>query len=552
MNEWANGRRDMGSQMRAGHVLVLLLSAICFFAVAGCQPYGGAQMVPEQRLREVDSLDLEPLEVEQTTTVPTTQAATQPAEQREITLEEVRQLALQNNLELKISRIDPTISRQGISEEEARFEALFTTDVNYSLSDSPTASQLNASSSRSLNITPGLQLPLRTGGTINLDVPMNRFETDNQFSTLNPSYSSDVSASISQPLLRGGGVEVTMQRLRIAAWNYQISEAQTKLEMIRVLAAADRIYWRLYAARRDLEVRQKEYDLAIAQLERARRQVQAGAVAEVEIIRAESGVADRVEGIINAENALRDRQRELKRIINQPGLEMGMPTIVIPSTPPRAVPYKLDPAKVIDVAMDQRMELLQLELQILQQNSNVFTARNDMLPVLALDYTYNVNGLGPTFEDTFSMVSDKNFEDHRVGLRMQVPIGNEAARSRLRRALANRMQTLLSKEQRQLAIEQEVFAALDQLEANWQRILATRQRTILNARLLDAEIRQFDLGLRTSTDVLNAQTTLANAQSAEIAAITEYQISQVDIAFATGMVLGRSGIIWDPTPAPKP
>lgn len=549
----AKGKRQKNMHVnRALPTFFLFPFSFCLLLLASCQPYGGAEMYPEKRLRNVESLDLRPMEVAPTTTKPTTQATTQAAVEYTITLEEVRQLALQNNLELKISRIAPTIARQGISEEEARFEAVFTTDVNYSLSDSPTASTLNGSSVRSLNITPGLQIPLRTGGTINLDVPMNRFETDNQFSTLNPSYSSDVAASISQPLLRGGGVDVTLQRLKIAAWNWQSSQAQTKLEVIRVLAAADRIYWRLYAARRDLEVRRKEFDLAMAQLERARRQVLAGAVAEVEIIRAESGVSDRVEGIINAENALRDRQRELKRIINQPGLEIDTPTIVIPGTPPRPVPYKLDPHRVMNVAMDQRMELIQLELQILQENANVFTARNDMLPLLSLDYTYNVNGLGASFDDTFDMVADKNFEDHRIGVRMQVPIGNEAARSRLRRALSSRMQTLLSKDQRKLAIEQEVFNAMDQLEANWQRILATRQRTILNARLLDAEIRQFDLGLRTSTDVLNAQTTLANAQSAEIAAVTEYQISQVDVAFATGMVLGASGVSWDPTPAPKP
>jgi outer membrane protein len=53
--------------------------------------------------------------------------------------------------------------------------------------------------------------------------------------------------------------------------------------------------------------------------------------------------------------------------------------------------------------------------------------------------------------------------------------------------------------------------------------------------------------LRTSTDVLDAQTRLANAQSAEIAAITDYQIAQIDIAFATGTLLGRAGVAWQAT-----
>jgi outer membrane protein TolC len=449
-----------------------------------------------------------------------------------------------------VQLLGPTIARTALSEEESRFESTFTANIDYSTTDSPTASQLNSSSSKDLRITPGLQIPLITGGTINVNVPADRFETNNQFSTLNPSYSSDVSASISQPLLRGGGIATNTSRIVIAAYEYRISQAQTKLEVIRVLAATERAYWRLYAAQKDLEVRRKEYDLADAQLARARRQVQAGAAAEVEIIRAESGVADTLETIITAENALRDRERELKRVINQPGLEMGSAVLLVPATLPRPVPYKLNAENLIKVAMDQRMEMLEQELRIAQDTVDVAFARNGTLPLVTLDYTYNINGLGPSFDDSFDMVSRKDFEDHRIGVRMEVPIGNGAARARLRRSLANRLQTLNTKEQRRVAIQQDVYNAVDQLDANWQRILAAQKRVILAARVLDAEVRQFEQQLRTSTDVLDAQTNLADAQSAEIAAVTEYQIAQVDLAFATGMLLGASGVSWQATPAP--
>jgi outer membrane protein TolC len=174
-----------------------------------------------------------------------------------------------------------------------------------------------------------------------------------------------------------------------------------------------------------------------------------------------------------------------------------------------------------------------------------------MLPLLALEYTSSVNGLGKSVDESVEMLSRKRFEDHRIGLRMEVPIGNEAARSRLRRALASRLQQLQTKEQRAAQIQQEVLNAADQLEANWQRILAAQKRVVLAARVLEAETRQFTLGLRTSTDVLNAQANLANAQSAEITALTEYQIAQIDIAFATGTLLGASHVGWEPAPQPR-
>jgi len=100
-------------------------------------------------------------------------------------------------------------------------------------------------------------------------------------------------------------------------------------------------------------------------------------------------------------------------------------------------------------------------------------------------------------------------------------------------------QRLISKERSRTLIELEVLAVVEQMEATWQSILASRQNVILAGRLYEAEKRQFTLGLRTSTDVLDQQAKLANAQSAEIKALTEYQIAQIDLAYATGTLLGR-------------
>ena len=206
-----------------------------------------------------------------------------------------------------------SVAQASLSEEEARFESAFTANIDYAKLDTPTASRLNSSQAENISADVGVAVPLQTGGTVRFSVPMNRFETNNEFSVLNPAYESDYVASISQPLLRGAGVAANANPIRLAFYDLQATEARTKLEITRVLAEADRVYWRLYAARQELIVRKQEYDLAQAQLERARRFVRAEQLAEVEIIRAESGVADTIEQIINAENAVRDRQRELKK-----------------------------------------------------------------------------------------------------------------------------------------------------------------------------------------------------------------------------------------------
>jgi outer membrane protein TolC len=340
------------------------------------------------------------------------------------------------------------------------------------------------------------------------------------------------------------------QQIRVAFYEYQATLATTKLEVTRVLADADRAYWALYAAKQELLVRQKEYDLAVAQLERARREVKAQVLADVEVTRADSGVSDTVEQVITAENAVQLHQRDLKRIINDPLIGVESATEIVPSTPPNATEYRLDADKLVAAAMRDRMELLATELHIAEEASNVRVARNDLLPLVTLNYQYSQNGLGKTPGRAYDLLERNRFADNIVGVHLEVPIGNDAAKSRLRAALARRLQQLATKEQQQVQIKEEVLNSLDTFNLNWQRILAARKRVQLNARLVEAEIRQFELGLRTSTEVLDAQSKLADAQSSEVAALTDYQIAQVDIAYATGNVLGEARVVWQPIAAP--
>jgi hypothetical protein len=144
------------------------------------------------------------------------------------------------------------------------------------------------------------------------------------------------------------------------------------------------------------------------------------------------------------------------------------------------------------------------------------------------------------------MTRRAEFADWTIGGRIEIPLGNEAAESRVHQAILQRLQRLATKAARELAIRQEVYNGVDGISDAWQAILAARQSTLLAARTLRAEENQFRVGQRTSTDVLDAATQLADAQAAEIRAITEYEIAQVDLAFATGTLLGASRVDWEP------
>jgi outer membrane protein TolC len=232
--------------------------------------------------------------------------------------------------------------------------------------------------------------------------------------------------------------------------------------------------------------------------------------------------------------------------MNIPGLGVDSATAIKPTSSPNPIEYEFDADVLADVAVEQRMEMLELELRLIQDAINIDSADNQLLPLLDLNASYQINGLGDSLGDAFGQLRDNRFEDWSVGVTAQVPLGNKAAKSRYRRAVLSRMQRLSTRQARELAIRREVYDAVDTIEQSWRRILAARQSVILNTRTLEAEQRQFDVGVRTSTDVLDAAAALASAQSAEARALTDYQIAQVDLAAATGTLLGADRIRWEP------
>lgn len=543
-------RKSNKTRCAARAVLTYAFICCALMQLSGCRRPRAEKLLRNFRiqprmLREIHTLNLTPAQPNLQNRPPIDPNKPSPPK-LELTLERCRAAALESNLELKVQLINPAIAAERVTEEEARFEAAFVSNLAYSRSDTPTSTTLTGSKVDASNMNLGVNVPLTTGGTVNFNLADYRVKTNNIFSTLDPAYTSDLSLSISQPLLRNAGKRTSTYAIRIAAYNRRISEAQTKLEVIRVIAAIDRLYWRLYAARRELEVRKKEYDLANAQLAQARRFVNQGERPQVEITRAEAGVARRLEGIILAENTLGDSERDLKRALNMPGLEMQTTTVLIPTTEPDPVRYELQSDALVKTAIEGRMEMLQLELQIAQDISTVDYMKNQALPLVTMDYTYNINGLGDTRDRSYDLLYDNRFQDHRFGLQLLVPLGNQAAKSRLNQAFYQRRMRLATRDSRAALIELEVLNAIDQLETNWQRVLAGRQRTILDGRLFQAEKRQYEIGMRTTTDVLLAQTTFADAQSTEIRALAEYQIALVDLSYATGTILGAAKIRWEP------
>jgi outer membrane protein TolC len=506
-----------------------------------------AQRQPADRLSVARSLNVADMRRD-----PGATAATPPADTTtalDWSLPDVLARAIEHNLQLKAASLDPQIAEASLSAERAKFEAVFTPSARFRNDDQPSLNTTVANSQKLASLSGGVSVPLRTGGRANIALSGGYTQSDNPFLTTGESYSAGLDASVSLPLLRGSGRAVNTASIKIAGYEADLAMARTKLQVIGVLAQTQRAYWNLVGTRQELVVRQKQLELAQAQLDAARRRVNAGSSPELELTRAESGVASSLNAIITAETNVLTATRALKRLVASPEAPVLGEQTINPTTPPEAQELALDRDRLLTLAQDNRAELVQTELQLLVDALNIDLAQDATRPALTADAAYGYDGLGRNVFGATRTLTRGKFQSWSLGLSGEIPIeGDQAADARLRRAMLSRVQRLATDADQRQSIQQEVLDAIDRVASAWQRIIAAQQSAILAGRTLDGERRQFDAGTRTSTDVLDASARLADAQSQEVRALSDYRLALVDLAVATGTVLGDADIRWDAMP----
>lgn len=558
------GGRLATRAVRGGAVAALLIASGCSDPLSVFQERESdlAKRLPAERVRSAPGLDVgqfrKPPAPEEKPTAESLAARAEQAGKGPVdaapvvwTLEQTRALAVANNLDLKVSVIEPAIAAQLLAAERAKFDAVFRPSVNAFKTDRASSNSTSVTQVRGIDARADFDIPLRTGGTLTLGAVGGFTQADNPFVTLGDSYDTAISGSISLPLMRGSGRDVNTASIKIAGYQADIASAGTRLQITGILAEVERAYWRLTAVRQELEVRKQQFQLAKTLLERAQRRADAGDAPQIEVTRAQSGLASRVDGVIRAETAVLVQQRNLKRLVRDPAAPVDGGAMVTPNTPPELSEYDLPTQHLLQLAESNRMELLQGELQLLSDSLNIDLASDATRPVLNVLGQYNASGARDNAFDSIRQVNQLKYQSYSVGVEGVIPFSNGQAEAGLRRAILERMRTLGTRESRKETVKQEVLDAIDRVVSAWQRITAAQLATTLAIRTLEAESRQFDRGARTSTDVLDAATSLADAQSAEVLAIGDYRISLVDLAVATGTVLGSAGVNWEEV-APPP
>ncbi len=482
-----------------------------------------------------------------------------------LTLQSCVLYALSNNLALQAEGINVRIAHTQVTGAESVFDPSFHSSFERVDFENPSPSFLETGVPDILAIEGdqatfdmGLRDRLQTGTSVDFTYTQVRTSTSSANRLLNPDWSSSLVLSASQPLLRGGWLEFNRSEILIAGNTETISRWQFREAVHDVILRVVQSYWNLVFLIEDVEVRKQSLDLAKEQLDINQVKVQQGVLAPLELKQNETAVYFRTAELIAGEGLVRDAEDTLRRLI--------LPLEITKNWEVRLEPVdrsSVDESFVVPdwkdaarEALNRRPEILGAQVDLENRGIVIQQAENLMLPQLDLTGSYGVNaltGTGQEFQtsggstvllpvngdwsDNLEDLFDPEFRTWAVGLAIDIPIGNRAAKSNLLKSKYERRQALIRYRDLQNLIVQEVRESARSIETSVKTIEFTVKARESSEEQLRAGETRFDVGLATNFEVLQLQEDLAQKRRDVNRAYRDYRISRTRLERARGALL---------------
>jgi len=517
--------------------------------------------------------------------------------QMEITLDQALSMALANNKDIESSRIDRLESEYTLTAALGAFDPQLNVSSYWEQQINPVASALGGSSTGSLlNKTwladPGLTQPLPWfGGSLKTDFSSESAYSNNTFLSLNPQYPTSLNFSYTQPLWRNLLYDSNRHQIDVAKKNRFLTDEQFRQRVMTVVLQAEQGYWELEYAYNNLQVQLEAVRIGIQQDESNRRQEDQGLLAPIDVVAAQTQLANFEVGAYTAQSGLTSAENSLKELILPERSDPLWFTALVPVTPADVKPPLIPLADAIAEAMANRPEIAQVKINGEINEKDVRYYREQTKPQVNLTALYTRAGLagvllppgpnpftsafGPLTErldqlsalaglaplsgvsfgggaipsllignygQSLSTIGGGNFPTTEVQLSISLPIRNRTADANLGKSLAETRRIRNQRQQTEQNVQSDVRTGMENVQMAQLRLQAAQVARQSAEEQYQSEQRQFRAGTSTLFLVQQRQATMISARSQEQRSEADMSEAIALFQLATGTILTERNI----------
>lgn len=513
--------------------------------------------------------------------------------ERQLSLQEALMMALANNRDVDISRIEQQradynlISAQGAFDPRIGATASFLKNV-VPISSALGGSATGAVTNKNQTVDPQLNGALPgLGSSYAVDLSSARTTTNNSFATLNPQFPTALNFSYTQPLFRGLRYDDNRRRIEVAKKNQNLTDEQFRQRVMEVVTRAEQAYWDLAYAYNNLSVQLDAVRIGRDQDASNRRQQEQGLLAAIDVVAAQRQLATFEQAAFTAQESLTTNENTLKALILAERDDPMWSLAIVPTTPVDTAPPVIPLRDAINEALSSRPELAQLRIsreinqadnklfkeQTKPQIDAVFTHSNAglagaQLPASPNPFTSstlalterlnqlstlagltplptssggNTNAVPPFlaggYGQSLSNLFSGNFPTTQLQIRFSLPLRNRTAEANLANNVAEARRIKDQQQATELAIEAAVRNGMQAVETAKARLEAARVARTSAEEQYESEQRQFRAGTSTLFLVQQRQNDMIVARSQERRAEADLGKATATFELATGRVL---------------
>ena len=484
---------------------------------------------------------------------------------RELTLDEAVSIALEQNLDIQVSKLEPQSVDFLVAGFQNQFHPVLSSTIgqreNYQL---PTRTLTGGTrvnqGTTTYNAAITQEVPF-LGGSYTLNWTNSRVDSSDLLATYNPLYTTGLVANYVQPLLRDARIDNRRQQLAVNLINRDISVESARATVAQTLANVRNAYWDLVFAQSAVEVAQRALELADKLVEDNEARVEVGTLAPLDIVQAQAEAATRRQNLAAAEATAQTAEIALKRFMVSGTDDPLWRQTIRPVDLPSLQPPPADIEGAVRKALAERTDVLTARKNLDSNDINLRYFRNQSLPAVDLNASYGAQGLGGTFFqrsgsgiesqitgsvpggffDALGVLRNIDYPNWNFSVTMSYPVFGSQADAQHARARVQRTQSLTRLRALEVQIAAEVANAAVTVQSNLKRVEAATAARELAQKRLEAEQSKFDVGMTTNFFVVQAQRDLRDAANVELRALADYRKSLVNFERAQQSPAGGGG-----------
>jgi len=352
-------------------------------------------------------------------------------------------------------------------------------------------------------------------------------------STERESDSESWNVSLSQTVFDWGRI------LTLKQADKQVAQAETEFEIARLdlLLRVAETYFNVLASEDSLEAQVAARQALETQLEQAQRRFEVGLIAITDVQETRSGFDSAVAAEIEAQRVLATAQEQLREMIGDYVTDLSGPDGDLPLV----TPDPENPDEWVEVALEQNLELVAARIAANIANDDIAIARSVRFPTLSFSSSYqdSTNESRRTVNyftratERFPSISGS--EGYQWSLNLDVPIFSGGANSsRIRQSVYQHRATLEATERVARQTERLTRDSYLGVVSTISQVQALDQAVESAETALRATQAGFEVGTRTSVELVASQESLLRAQTNYARARYDYIINTLRLKQAAG------------------